>query len=133
MAGIRYLELAEVIALHALIMERTGASPASLRSESQLEAALMRAPMAAHYEEADLVRQAVLLAVGISQAQAFLDGNKRTGFAAMDVFLRLNGQRFNGDSIGLAQHLETIASEQQQRRAAIDAFEQWLRSHLESI
>jgi death-on-curing protein len=114
-------------------MERTGVSPAPLQSEARLEAALMRAPMAAHYEEADLVQQAVLLAVGISQAQAFLDGNKRTAFAAMDVFLRLNGQRFNGDSIELARHLEAIATEQQQRKAAIDAFERWLGAYLEPI
>jgi death on curing protein len=133
MSDIRYLTLGDVIALHALIMKRTGASPAPLRSEAQLEAALMRANMAAHYEDADLVHQAVLLAVGISQAQAFLDGNKRTAFTVMDVFLRLNGQHFIGLSIELAQHLETIASEQEQRQLAMTDFEQWLRQHLEPL
>ncbi len=36
----------------------------------------MRPRMAAYYSEADIIYQAALLAVGISQAQAFLDGNK---------------------------------------------------------
>ena len=30
---------------------------------------------------------------GITNAHAYLDGNKRTGFSAMDVFLGLNGYR----------------------------------------
>ena len=132
MSDIRYLSLGDVIALHALIMERTGVAPAPLRSESQLEAALMRTQMAAHYEDADLVRQAVMLAVSVSQAQAFLDGNKRTSFAVMDVFLRINGQRFIGSSVELAQHLEAIAIEQEKREDAIDSFENWLRQHLSS-
>lgn len=133
MADIRYLSLGDAVALHGLVMERTGFSPAPLRSEAQLEAALLRPEMAAHYEADGLVRQAVLLAVGISQAQAFLDGNKRTAFAVMDVFLRINGQRFVGPPIELAQHLETIAGEREQRQAAIDSFEQWLARHLTPV
>ncbi len=40
-----------------------------------------------------------LLAVGISQAQAFEEGNKRAGFASADAFPRLNGMAFVGNSI----------------------------------
>ena len=53
--------------------------------------------MAAYYEEADLIRQAVLLAAGISQAQAFVDGNKRIAFISMVAFLRMNGIAFKPD------------------------------------
>jgi hypothetical protein len=35
--------------------------------------------------------------VGVSQAQAFLDGNKRAAFAIADVFLRINGLVYQGD------------------------------------
>jgi len=37
------------------------------------------------------VAQAAVLLTSICQAQAFLDGNKRTAWVACDVFLTLNG------------------------------------------
>ena len=81
-------------------MTRMGAPPCPLLHPGKLESAINRPRWAAHYEGANLVRQAVLLAVGISQAQAFEEGNKRAGFASADAFLRLNGSAFVGDSIG---------------------------------
>jgi death-on-curing protein len=126
-AVVRYLSLADVIALHAQIVERTGQAPAPLRDETLLQSALMRPQMAAHYEGADLIRQAVLLAVGISQAQAFLDGNKRIAFAACDVFLRINGRIIRADPVELARQLEQAASHTGDLAAATDRFERWLR------
>lgn len=111
-------------------MERTGSSPASLRDEGLLESAMMRPRYVALYENADLIRQAVSLAVGISQAQAFMDGNRQTAFAACDVFLRLNGFMYTGEPIELAQQLETIAQSKDSRGASIDQFESWLRGHI---
>lgn len=130
MSGPVYLSLADVIALHALVMERTGAAPTPLRDEGLLESAMMRPRMAAHYEEADLVRQAALLAVGISQAQAFLDGNKRTAFAACDVFLRLNGLVYSGDPVELAKQLEYIAERSGELEMVTTRFENWLRERV---
>ena len=126
----RYLNLAEVIALHAAVMERSGYAPAPLRSEAGLDSAIQRPRTAAYYEEADLVRQAALLAVGIAQAQAFLDGNKRTAFAALDVFLRLNGSAFSGDPLDLAQQLEHVATRTDSLDAATRRFEEWLRANV---
>lgn len=86
--------------------------------------------MAAYYEQADLIRQAALLAVGVAQAQTFLDGNKRTAFAVLDVFLRLNGRLYEGDAIALAQQLESIATRTDSLEAATARFEAWLREHV---
>ena len=108
-------------------MESTGYLPAPLRDEAGLESAVMRPRMAAHYEDADLVRQCALLTVGIAQAQAFLDGNKRTAFAAGDVFLRLNGFEFSGDPLELARQLEEVAERTGSLADATDRFEAWLR------
>jgi len=130
MAEIRYLSLADVLALHQAMMEKFGADPAPLREEGLLEAAIMRPRMAAYYEEVDIIRQAVLLGVGVSQAQAFLDGNKRTAFAACDVFLRLNGIVIVGDPIDLALQLEAVAERTGNLEAATDRFEAWLRVHI---
>lgn len=87
----------------------------------------MRPPMAASYEEADLVRQAALLAVGISQARAFLDGNKRTAYQATDVFLWINGFEFVGDPLELAQLLEGVAARSDDLAQATNELESWLR------
>jgi len=87
----------------------------------------MRPRMAAHYADADLIEQAALLAVGISQAQAFVDGNKRTAFLAADVFLRANGCRFAGNPLEMAEQLEAIATRKGSEEEATARFVDWLR------
>ena len=133
MADIAYLTLADVLALHAMIMERTGFTPAPLRDEGLLESTIMRPQMSAHYESSDLIRQGALLATGISQSQAFLDGNKRTAFVAFDVFLRLNGLRYAGDPIELAKQLEIITPMSEDSRAKTEQFVLWLREHVTKL
>ena len=91
----------------------------------------MRPQMAAYYEGADIVRQAALLGVGISQAQAFLDGNKRTAYLALNTFLRMNGLTYSGDRLALARQFEQFAERSNQPDEAIDAFEAWLREYVQ--
>lgn len=126
----RYLSVANVLALHQEVMERTGFAPAPLRDEGLLESALMRPRMAVHYEGADLIRQCALLAVGITQAQAFLDGNKRTAFACARVFLRVNGLRFTGVPLKLAEQLESLGAHGDSLEEATARFEAWLRARV---
>ena len=127
---IDWLSLADVLALHAEVMQRMGARPAPLREEGLLESAILRPQMAAYYDEADLVRQAALLATGIAQAQAFIDGNKRTALAAMETFLRVNGHRCRADSLDLAHQIEALATRTDSLAAATARFEAWLRTHI---
>lgn len=127
-----YLTTADVIAIHEEIVARTGAVSAPLRDEGLLESALTRPKMAAHYEGADLVRQATLLAIGISQAQSFVDGNKRTGYAVAEVFLDINGLEMTCDPLDLARHLEEVASRNDSLDAATDRFDSWLRGFITS-
>ncbi|MGH2562827.1 MAG: type II toxin-antitoxin system death-on-curing family toxin [Thermomicrobiales bacterium] len=122
----RWLSVAEVVALHEAIMRHMGWAPAPLRDPGTLESAIMRPQMVAHYEGADLIRQAALLAIGISQAQAFLDGNKRTAYAALELFPHVNGVDLTIAPLEIARHLEHIA-EAEDREAAAAAFEAWLR------
>ncbi|SRR6266566_1362889 len=130
MPEIRYLSMADVLALHQAMMEKFGIGSASLRNEGILESAIMRPRMAAYYGEADIIHQGALLAVGISQAQAFLDGNKRTAFLACDVFLRLNGLAFVGDPLELAMQLVAVAVRTGNLEDATDGFEEWLRKQV---
>lgn len=129
MAETRYLSLADVVAIHELAMRKLGLAPNPLRGDGTLESAVMRPRMAAYYEEADLIRQAALLGIGISQAQAFLDGNKRTAYLAMNTFLRMNGHDYSGNRIALARQFEQFAHRSGDP-AAIDDFEAWLRQNV---
>jgi death on curing protein len=120
-----YLTLDDVRGLHIDVMDRTGFVPAPLRNEAALESAIMRAQTVAHYEDADVLTQAVTLILAISQAQAFVDGNKRTAMYAGLVFLELNGHSFGGDSELLAVLIEEAPSRPQgEARAAIV---EWMR------
>jgi death-on-curing protein len=123
-----YLNLAEVVAAHTAAMIQTGAAPTPLRDEARLESAIARPRMAAYYEDADLVTQGVVLMLGISQAQAFVDGNKRTALTAALAFLRVNGLAFHGDSVLLAVLLEEAAT--QPHADALAAIVAWLRPQL---
>ncbi|MHB0869006.1 MAG: type II toxin-antitoxin system death-on-curing family toxin [Chloroflexota bacterium] len=130
MAETRYLSVLDVEALHVFIMERTGDPPSPLRDRGLLEAAVMRPQMAAYYENADLIQQAVLLAIGISQAQAYVQGNKRTAFIAADVFLRSNGCVFTGDPLEMARQLEAVSSRGESGEQATTRFTEWLREQV---
>jgi death on curing protein len=128
---LRYPTLAEVIAIHEKVMRGLGEPPRPLREEGSLESALTRPQMAAYYEEADIIRQATLLGTGISQAQAFLDGNKRTAFQTLDAFLWVNGWEYVGDPLDLARQFERFAERSNETDEAVDAFEAWLRQYVQ--
>lgn len=126
----RFLTLEEVVALHDRIVELSGGSWSPLLHSGLLESALSRPKALNWYEGADIARQAVGLAVGISQAQAFMDGNKRAALAAFDAFLMINGRQFDGDQMERALWLERVAKESGNRDAVENDFSDWLRERL---
>jgi death-on-curing protein len=128
-AEIVYLDVAEVIGIHVQFMERTGYRSQGIRAQNELESALARPQMAAYSEGADVIRQATLLAIGISQNQPFVDGNKRTAFATADAFLRLNGFNVHGNGLDFARQLEAVAERSDSLDDATDRFEAWLRAN----
>ncbi len=82
-----FLSLEEVFAMHDLLIEEIGGAP-GLRDAGALASAVMR-PQMGYYNT--LVEEAAALMESLSQNHPFVDGNKRTAFAATDAFLRLNG------------------------------------------
>jgi len=84
-----YLGVADMLALHAVLIKRYGGA-AGLRDPGALEAALFR-PQTGYYE--DIVGEAAALLESLAVNHPFVDGNKRVAFAAADVFLRINGYR----------------------------------------
>lgn len=128
----RHLSVADILALHAEAIALDEARPAPLRGggEALLESAVMKPRMAEHYESASLARQAALLAVGISQNQPFLDGNKRTAYLAALVFLDVNGLVLDDCDEAFAHELIRVAERDQPLDAAVDAFAAWLGAHV---
>ena len=63
-----------------------------------LESSVYR-PQCGYY--ADIVEEACALMESLLINHPFVDGNKRTAFAAFDVFLRINGKRLQMDSARL--------------------------------
>ncbi len=84
-----YLTVVDVLALHTVLIQRYGGS-AGLRDPGALEAALFRA-QTGYYK--DIVAEAAAMFESLAMNPPFVDGNKRTAFAAVDVFLRVNGWR----------------------------------------
>ncbi|MFM8766772.1 MAG: type II toxin-antitoxin system death-on-curing family toxin [Rubrivivax sp.] len=84
-----YLTVADVLGLHMVLLKRYGGA-SGLRDPGALEAALFR-PQTGYY--ADIMAEAAALMESLAINHPFLDGNKRVAFAAVDVFLRINGWR----------------------------------------
>ena len=105
-----YLTLDDALELYAAITDSTiEHATAVLRARSTLEGALARPATHAHYEDADISLQAAVLAHGIAESQAFLDGNKRLALVAMLTFLEANGYRVNATDPELASWIIALS------------------------
>ncbi len=115
-----YLTVADVLGLHVVLLQRYGGAP-GVRDPGALEAALFR-PQTGYYE--DIVMEAAALLESLAINHPFLDGNKRNAFAAADVFLRINGWRFQRSPMQI--YAEMIAMFET-RTFDIAHLEPWLR------
>lgn len=88
-----WLSLDVILDIHAELIGRFGGRE-GLRDVGVLESALARPKHKFSYGEHDLAALAAAYGFGLVRDHAFTDGNKRIGFAAMIVFLGLNGIDF---------------------------------------
>ena len=106
------LPIEAVIEHNRLEMEATGEQH-FLRDRGLLESALARPRNFFGFGEEDLVVLAVGLMAAIAQAHAFEQGNKRTPFAAMRLFLLVNGHDTTfGDDVWWADEIIALAQRQ---------------------
>lgn len=99
-----YLRVEDVLALHYDLIERYGGTH-GIRDPGLLEAALFR-PRSGYYET--IIDEAAALWESLSQSHPFVDGNKRTGFAATLVFLAINGTRITASDQDATGFLEQL-------------------------
>ncbi|HMN74178.1 MAG TPA: type II toxin-antitoxin system death-on-curing family toxin [Rhodoblastus sp.] len=91
MAEWRFLDHAIILAVHEEQLAQHGGG-VGLRDEGLLESALARpVNLAAYDPEADAAALAAAYAFGVARNHPFIDGNKRTAFVAMELFLMDNG------------------------------------------
>lgn len=82
-----YVTTADALFFHKQLIERYGGAR-GIRDVGALESALHR-PQTGYYDT--IVHEAAALLESLVQNHPFIDGNKRTAFAVVDVFLRING------------------------------------------
>lgn len=101
----KFLAYAEVLAIHADQIVSFGGT-VGVRDEGLLESALAQ-PQVTFDEKflhSTIYEQAAAYLYHLAKNHPFVDGNKRTAFAVMDTFLRVNGYRLtltNEDSYTL--------------------------------
>lgn len=126
----RNLTVLEVLRLHALVIERSGGS-SGIRDRGALESAVAQ-PRASFGGE-DLYdtpgKKAAALAHSLVLNHPFVDGNKRVGHAAMEVFLMLNGYAIVADVDEQERIFLSLAAGEIGR----DALGAWVEDHIEEL
>jgi death-on-curing protein len=96
------------------------------RDLNLLQSALARPEHVAAYGAADVAALAAAYGYGISRNHPLIDGNKRTAFVAVELFLALNGHALDApDSDCVLTMLAVAAGELSEAD-----FAAWLRLHL---
>ena len=116
-----------VLAIHEAQLAEHGGM-AGIRDEGLLSSALARPQnLLAYGESPDAAALAAAYAFGIARNHPFLDGNKRTAFVVMELFLNLNGWTLEADDSDCIAVTESLAA----GNVSEKAFAHWLREHVE--
>jgi death on curing protein len=126
----RYISLGQVLELHRRIIEQSGGAP-GVMNLGALESAVQQPRMTFGGEALYPTRakKAAALAFSIIRNHPFIDGNKRTGHAAMEVFLILNGYEIWASIDDAEEVILRVASGEMGR----EDFTDWIEAHLHPL
>ena len=116
----------EVVALLDSLIREFGGSM-GLRDMGALESAILR-PQMGYYDS--LIEEAAALLESLAMNHPFVDGNKRTAFAATEIFLRLNGSFIDCDSDEAYDHFMRLFETNLFRFAELRS---WLEEHVQPL
>ncbi len=105
------------------LAEHGGAS--GMRDVGLLDSALARPLNASLYAQLDVADLAAIYGVGLAKNYAFVDGNKRTAFLAVGLFLAINGKRLRATQTDATLTMMAVASGDMDEAT----FAQWIRQH----
>ena len=122
-----WLQREVVLAIHEEQLAEHGGG-AGLRDAGLLDSALARPQHSAAYGKPDVATLAAAYGYGLSRNHPFLDGNKRTAFVVLELFLQLNDHELDAtDADCVLTMLAVAAGEVTEAKLAT-----WIRKHLKS-
>ena len=124
----RYLSLGEVLYIYRQVMNRSGGA-LGVRDFGGLESALAQPRMTFEGREIypDIASKASVLGFSLIMNHPFVDGNKRLGHAAMEVFLSLNGYDLNASVDDQETVIMNLAASKLDRAD----FTRWVQEHIQ--
>jgi death on curing protein len=120
-----WLDPSVMMAVHDEQLAEHGGA-AGTRDEGLLQSALARPRNLATYGDPDVADLAAAYGFGIARNHPFVDGNKRTAFVAVELFLALNEADLTASDADCVLTMLDVAS------GTIDepTFAAWTRAHL---
>ena len=100
-----------------------------VRDASLFESAMGKPQNLAAYGEPDAAALAAAYGYGISRNHPFLDGNKRTAFVAVELFLMLNGYQLTASDPQCVLTMLDVAA----GVITEEQFAAWIRTHLAPV
>ena len=124
----RWIDKRALLQLHEESLATFGGA-VGLRDEGLLDSALAR-PLNQwlHDKSLDLASLAAAYGFGIARNHPFVDGNKRSAFMAIGLFLSINGKRLRADQVDTIHVILSLAA------GALEepALAEWIRKHAKS-
>lgn len=128
MDAVNWLRIVDVLGAHTKVIEFSGGSD-GLRDIGLLESALARPQnLAAYAPDTPLTRLAAAYGFGIAANHPFVDGNKRTAFIAVALFLDINGVQLDTSEEDKYVTMMSLAAGDLNEQA----FAEWLNQHTRS-
>lgn len=124
-ASWRWLREDVLLAAHAEQLSEHGGL-AGIRDPGGLASAIARPENLAHCGEPDVSDLAAAYAFGLARNHPFIDGNKRTAFVAVELFLVLNGHELMASDADCVITMLGLAAGDMSEAA----YAEWLRSHI---
>lgn len=117
-----------ISAAHAEQLAEHGGAE-GVRDQGLLESALARPMNLAAYGEPDVAALAAAYGFGIVRNHPYVDGNKRTGLVALELFLNLNGyELFADDAECVLTILALAAGSLEEAQLA-----EWVRANMRAL
>jgi death-on-curing protein len=120
-----WIEPAVIRAIHEEQLAEHGGAIGT-RDTGLLESALARPMQLAAYGKPDVAALAASYGYGLAKNHPFIDGNKRTAFVAVELFLLLNGWELTATDAQCVLSMLAVAA------GTLDeaAYAEWIRGHI---